>query len=90
LQLLPKVPAGQRAFFYLLHIVIQEFAYLNGELQFLKSMARQQSDSRDVEELRRRHQNEELEHDKAATTTQIVVLVVILGIVGSLAYYLST
>jgi hypothetical protein len=53
-------------------------------------MARQQSDSRDVEELRRRHQNEELEHDKAATTTQIVVLVVILGIVGSLAYYLST
>jgi hypothetical protein len=53
-------------------------------------MARQQSNSRDVEELRRLHQKEELEHDKAATTTQIVVLVVILGIVGSLAYYLST
>lgn len=53
-------------------------------------MARQRSNSRDVEELRKRHHNEELEHDKAATTTQIVVLVVILGIVGSLAYYLST
>jgi hypothetical protein len=53
-------------------------------------MGRQQSNSRDVDELRRRHQKEELEHDKAATTTQIVVLVVILGIVGSLAYYLST
>jgi hypothetical protein len=53
-------------------------------------MVRHKGNSREVEELRKRHQNEELEHDKAATTTQIVVLVVILGIVGSLAYYLST
>jgi len=74
----------------LLNIVFQEFAYLNGELRFLKSMARHQSISREVEELRRRHQKEEMEHDKAATTTQIVVLVLILGIVASLAYYLST
>lgn len=53
-------------------------------------MARHRSNSRDVEELRERHRNEELEHDKAATTTQVVVLVLILGIVGSLAYSLST
>lgn len=63
--------------------------YLNG-VKSTERMARQRRNGRDVDELRRRHQNEELEHDKAATTTQIVVLVVILSIVAGLAYYLST
>lgn len=63
--------------------------YLNG-VKSTERMARQRDNGRDVDELRRRHQNEELEHDKAATTTQIVVLVVILSIVAGLAYYLST
>ncbi len=63
--------------------------YLKG-VKSTEKMARQRHTGRDVDELRRRHQKEELEHDKAATTTQIVVLVVILGIVASLAYYLST
>jgi hypothetical protein len=63
--------------------------YLNG-VKSTERMARQRHNGRDVDELRRRHQNEELEHDKAATTTQIVVLVVILSIVAGLAYYLST
>ena len=63
--------------------------YLNG-VKSTERMARQRHNGRDVDELRRRHQNEGLEHDKAATTTQIVVLVVILSIVAGLAYYLST
>ena len=63
--------------------------YLNG-VKSTERMALQRHNGRDVDELRRRHQNEELEHDKAATTTQIVVLVVILSIVAGLAYYLST
>ena len=43
----------------------------------------------DKESIRERHRLEEEKHNRAAETTSIVVLVVILSIVGTLAYFLS-
>lgn len=43
----------------------------------------------DKESIRERHRLEAEKHNKAAETTSIVVLVVILAIVGTLAYFLT-
>ena len=43
----------------------------------------------DKENIREKHRLEEEKHNKAAETTSMVVLVLILGIVGTLAYFLS-
>jgi hypothetical protein len=43
----------------------------------------------DKESIREKHRLEEEKHNKAAETTSMVVLVLILGIVGTLAYFLS-
>ncbi len=46
-------------------------------------------DKLDKENIREKHRLEEEKHNKAAETTSMVVLVLILGIVGTLAYFLS-
>ena len=43
----------------------------------------------DKESIREKHRLEEEKHNKAAETTSMVVLVLILAIVGTLAYFLS-
>ena len=43
----------------------------------------------DKESIREKHRLDEEKHNRAAETTSIVVLLVILAIVGTLAYFLS-
>ncbi len=73
--------------FFVLGIVYEEFVYLRTtQIEILMPT---DPNKLDKESIREKHRLEEEKHNKAAEITSIVVLVVILAIVGTLAYFLT-
>jgi len=67
--------------------VYEEFVYLRTtQIEILMPT---DPNKLDKESIREKHRLEEEKHNKAAETTSIVVLVLILAIVGTLAYFLT-